>query len=76
MLTSESNSYYTKEDEIRVPVGIQNVNIPELPSGVRTTRKSAFPATAQRTTDSRRTAEFRKFLRGHQNCAFVTTLLQ
>ena len=48
VLSQESNSYFTKEVEIRVPVGQENVAIPPLPMRFRTIGKNPCLRLAQR----------------------------
>ena len=59
VLSQESNSYFTKEAEIRVPVGQENVAIPPLPMRFRTIGKSPCLRLAQRSEDAGRGDDMR-----------------
>ena len=47
VITAESNSYFTKQHELIVPVGTETVALPRVPTRFRTRAKSAVPLVRQ-----------------------------
>ena len=85
-ITTESNSYFTKEHEILAPVGAQNVALPALPRRLRTSGKSSLRTLARRHNagardvrregDKRHIAELRNDFRIHENSVSAQQVLE